>query len=324
MDLDSLYDYSTIRGFNYQPSYGSNGMELWGRFDPAVISHELSIGKSYFPKMNSIRFWHSWDAYIREPKAYMQKFEEVLHITSELGLSMMPVLFNRWHDKDLDYGGIYIDHFLPGVSWVQKDNMFQPYLEDIVGTHASDPRIIAWDLCNEPFSYNLPVTDFPEIAKAEAAWLELLYTSCKKMGAKAPVTVGSHIYSPLAAVEAFSDLLSIHPYYIPDGNKPDDKRDFVNLLDEYVLLSEKTGKPLVATETCWGSTDDAERVENIRYTLSELVRRKIGYYSYLLYHSLIADAHREEFGPMGRAGNLSFIEADGELRAGHDIWNEFT
>lgn len=44
---------------------------------------------------------------------------------------------------------------------------------------------------------------------------------------------------------------------------------------------------------------------------------------YLLNHSLIADAHRPEFGPLSMPGNLAFIEADGSLRPGHDVFNEF-
>lgn len=42
-----------------------------------------------------------------------------------------------------------------------------------------------------------------------------------------------------------------------------------------------------------------------------------------LHHSLIADAHRPESGPVGNPGNLAFIEADGTLRAGHEVFNEF-
>ena len=40
---------------------------------------------------------------------------------------------------------------------------------------------------------------------------------------------------------------------------------------------------------------------------------------YLLHHSLVADAHRPEFGPVGHPGNLAFIEADGSLRKGQVV-----
>ena len=73
----------------------------------------------------------------------------------------------------------------------------------------------------------------------------------------------------------------------------------------------------------WGAIDDAKRVEIIRYTLEQLKQRGIGWLVYVLHHSLIADAHRPEFGILTDPGNLSFIEADGTLRPGHDVFNAF-
>jgi hypothetical protein len=57
--------------------------------------------------------------------------------------------------------------------------------------------------------------------------------------------------------------------------------------------------------------------------LKQLKQRNIGSLVYLLHHSQIADAHRAEFGPVSGPGNLSFIEADGPLRPGHEVYNEF-
>ena len=158
-------DWSSVRGFNYQPSYGSSGIELWQRFDAGVIDRELGLGKK-FPGMNAIRLWLSWDSFLRNPKRFAGNFDQALDIAQKYGLVVMPVLFNRWHDAVLDYGGIYIDHFLPKVSWVQKRKMFDPYLEAIVGGHRDDPRILAWDLCNEPYSYSCPREDIPQIVQA--------------------------------------------------------------------------------------------------------------------------------------------------------------
>jgi hypothetical protein len=42
----------------------------------------------------------------------------------------------------------------------------------------------------------------------------------------------------------------------------------------------------------------------------------------LLHQSLIADAHRPKFGPVGYPSYLGFIEADGALRPGHEVFNE--
>lgn len=318
-------DYSQVKGFNYQPSYGSSGFELWQKFDAAIIEKELGLGKRYFPGMNAIRLWLSWDSFLRDPTRSAECFETALRIADTHNLLVMPVLFNRWHSAELDYGGIYVDHFLPRASWVQRDRMFDPFMDTIVGAHASDDRILAWDLCNEPFAYSCPLDAMPEIFKAEHAWLEGLYRKCKELGAKAPVTIGFHggIRGRwLKVLEPICDIISIHPYWTCES-PPHDKSEYEKQLDEYVEFAASAGKPLLATETCWGHLDDAKRVEIIKYTLGELKKRGIGWLVYLLHHSLIADAHRPEFGPLGSPGNLSFIEADGSLRPGHKVFNDF-
>ncbi len=318
-------DYSSIRGFNYQPSWGSSGFEIWRQFDAERMGHELALGKAYFPGMNAIRLWLSHDAWLRNPGRFEAAFETALGIAHFHGLVVMPVLFNRWHDATLDYGGIYIDHFLPRASWVQGKDQPAAFAEAIVGAHAKDPRILAWDLCNEPFSYGCPPREIPEIVRAEYEWLSRMHGIAKRCGAQAPITVGihpGHGADGIRQVEPISDILSIHPYWTCDS--PPHPRDaYERLLDEYVQFAASVRKPLLATETCWGAVEDAKRVEIIRYTLGQLRERGIGWLVYLLHHSLIADAHRAEFGPLSAPGNLAFIEADGRLRPGHEVFNDF-
>ncbi len=43
-------DCSKIKGFNYQPSYGTSGFELWQKFDAKAIGRELGLGKNIFPE----------------------------------------------------------------------------------------------------------------------------------------------------------------------------------------------------------------------------------------------------------------------------------
>lgn len=303
-----------LRGFNYQPSYGTTGVDLWRRFDPDAIRREVERGKRFFPHMNALRFWLSWEAFLQDGSKFLRNFERALTIFADLELAVMPVLFNRWHDATLDYGGIYVDHLL---AWKHHRTLFKPYLDQVVGGHADDPRLFAWDLCNEPN----PVRDPAALGQLEYDWLAGLYADCKRAGARAPITVGSHQGCHVRTVEPMSDWLSIHPYLIEDT--PESRFRYQAMLDEYGAVARETGKPLMATEACWGSLSDAARVENARFTLGELKQRKIGWLVYVLHHSLIADAHRPEFGPVGFPGNLAFIEADGTLRPGHDFFNEF-
>jgi hypothetical protein len=143
--------------------------------------------------------------------------------------------------------------------------------------------------------------------------------------AQTPATP-NHGRRGIEQIEPISDLLSIHPCWLSPANIADDANSrsrFERLLDDYVSFAVQVRKPLLATETCWGALDDAKRVNIVRYTLKQLKQRNIGSLVYLLHHSQIADAHRAEFGPVSGPGNLSFIEADGPLRPGHEVYNEF-
>jgi hypothetical protein len=233
----------------------------------------------------------------------------------------MPCLFNRWHDPVLDYGGIYLDHFLPRGGWSQFGDTPGDFTRAIVAAHADDARIFAWDLCNEPYTYKGTWDECQDYVRAETAWLKRMADIAREQGATAPITVGLHAgygVANLAEVEPFCDLITIHPYW----RLTDALDEYRKGLDDAVTFAAKAGKPILATECCWGATDDAERVQIIEVTLRELKQRRIGWLAYLLHHSLIADAHRAEFGHMGGPGNLSFIEADGSLRPGHEVFNQ--
>ena len=316
-------DYSKIRGFNYQPSYGSHGLEIWRRFDADIVDVELARGRKYFPGMNAIRLWLSWDAFNRDAETFARSFDLALALADGHGMMVMPVLFNRWHNEVLDFGGLYIDHFLPDSPGFETPDLYTPFMEKIVGEHAHDRRVFAWDLCNEPFAYMVP--PYPGIVDAEFAWLEGLYDTCKRLGAEAPITVGihpGHKIPGIRQIEPLSDLLSIHPYWMAD-RPAHDKEEHERVLDDYVGFSAEVGKPMLVTETCWGAVDDAERVEIIRYTLSQLRARNLGWLAHIMHHSLIADAHGPEYGYVGQPGNMSFIDPDGSLRAGHGVFNEY-
>lgn len=316
-------DCSQIKGFNYQPSYGRSGMELWDKFDTDVIDRELGRGKTHFPGMNAIRFWLCFEAFgygsDSERRGFCDNFEKVLSVADSYDLQVMPVLFNRWHDGVPEYGGVFIDHFLPDSNWVGKRfvRLYREYLPAVVGEHTDDPRIFSWDLCNEPFSYDVEPDELPEIRDAEFDWLRDVYDRCKALGATAPISVGIATGAHLRYVEPISDILNFHAY----DNIPRDQ--FEKLLDDVVAYAQSVNKPLLTSETCWGSLDDAVRAEVVAYTLGELKKRGIGWLAYVLHHSLIADSHRLEFGPLANPGNLAFVEADGSIRPGHEVFNDF-
>ena len=302
-------DWSKIRGFNYQPSYGRNGIEIWmDRFDAACIDRELALGRQYFPTMNAVRLWLSFDGFLKNPQQCSENFQLVLALCEKYQVRALPVLFNNWHSLP-DFGGIssemigywFADHGQKGES---PNYVFRPYLEALFQAHATDRRILAWDLCNEPFNSGQDVY---------LEWLRHTYQLGKRLGAVQPigVSVGAAL-EQVQLVEPFSDVLMIHPYFAA-------KRAWEPLHD----FAQQHGKPLLATECCWGALDDAARVNIIRSDLGTLRQQGIGFFAHALHESYVADLHRPQYGVLSGAEYMAFIHMDGSLRAGHAAFNEF-
>lgn len=301
--------YSKIRGFGYQPSYEATGYSIWRQFRPEKFDRELGLGKRYFPNINTVRYWLSFDAFAVDPIAFAENFTTSLEIAKSHGLKVIPALFNNWHSIP-GFGGIAEEMlnywFLSyGNKGESTNYVFRPYLEKIVGEHAKDERILAWDLCNEPHNNGK--------WELTLEWLTHTYLMCKKMGASQPVSVSVQGGSgQLTAVEAISDLFMIHPYFV----KPE-------LLLETVEFARTKNKGVLATECCWGSLDDAERAKMVESDCGNLAKAGIGFMPHALHESLVGDLHRAQFGLLSSASSMHFIEMDGSLRSGHEVFNRF-
>lgn len=338
-----------IRGFNYSGSWGTSGLDLWLNHNTEVMAREIARGKEYFPGWNVARWWLSHEAFQRDQAGFLANFEAGLQVFAAHGIEVMPVLFNRWRDPVCDFGGVPLDHIIPGLSVhgdpadfsdpqrrgapTSIDSLFRDYLEAVVGAHAVDQRIHSWDLCNEPFMGTYVADPGSYIRAGELRWLTWTREIVLAAGSTQPITVGNYLNSDAITLTApLSDFISFHPYYVPQDKAdgpvtPDPKvgttAAFESFLDEVVEIAAHFEKPLVASETVWGAVDDAEHVAIADYTLGALTDRGIGFIVHALHHSLVADLHSAEFGPVGPPGRLEFIEADGSLRAGHEIFNSF-
>lgn len=166
----------------------------------------------------------------------------------------------------------------------------------------------------------------PEVAEGEYLWLKSMVETVKALGACQDIGISihpGHSRSGLERVEPLEDVLLIHPYYTDKTHNPSYTAQWRRLLDDYQDVSRIAGKPLLITECCWGDVDDAVRAEFVATELAEFSSRAIGYLAHALHLSLLADLHDPADGPTGGPGNLMFINADGTLRAGHDIFNRF-
>lgn len=320
--------YSDVVGFNYQPSYAFNSYEAWRFFEPKIFDREISLGKEYFPTMNTIRLWLSYDAFRYEEDRQAENFEIALQICEKYDCKVIPCLFNCWHDKFQDNGGIYHSQMIPGASWCSTDDMYDSYIEKIVASHKNDNRILLWDICNEPYSFggNKEYTEF--IEPYETKWLKKICDMCHNVGVTQPCGI-SHFASAkdVGQVEktiSFTDIILIHPYYFYSDedvkNLPQD--GFDALLKSAKALSTKYNKPVLTTETCWGSRDDKVRGEIVKRTLLAHKKAEIGFVAHALHWSNVADLHYDADGPLGLAGNLMFIDKNDKIRKFHEVFND--
>ena len=322
-------DFSRVRGFNYQPGYGSTSYENWMWFDGDAVRRELGWGKKAFPGINTIRLWLSWDAYVRNPQAFTQHFEEALQICESYGLRVIACLFNRWHNAFCDNGGVYLEKLIPGSQ--QYDRwFFRPYLEDVCAAHRSDPRILVWDLCNEPFSHDMPFSQARATVDCEVSWLKDMFACLREIGVEQHIGTSIHgavNREMMEAVDCVSTVFMIHPYlqWTPDARAFAERcRKVIDHLDWQVGYAAARSKPVFVTECCWGSIDSRRFAENIRATLTEYRKRNLGFVAHALCCSGVADLHPPRLGPILQdLGQFNFLDENGNIRPGLEVFNEF-
>ena len=153
-------------GADFLPSTAINELEMWqaDTFDPSTIDRELGWAEGI--GMNTMRvFLHNllWE---QDPKGFQQRIDAFLAIASRHHIRPVFVLFDSCWDPDPKLGPQHPP--IPGVhnsGWVQAPGaeilanpaqypQLEKYVEGVVGAFANDPRILAWDLWNEPDNGN--------------------------------------------------------------------------------------------------------------------------------------------------------------------------
>jgi hypothetical protein len=253
-------------------------------------------------------------AYLHDGQRFAENFSTVLDLVGRQGLRAMPCLFNNWHSLP-DFGGVSPE-MIGYWNHPSRCHVFTGYLDAIVGRHLADPRIQLWDLCNELFNGG----GNPDIF---VPWLRRLREHCSRIGVTAPITVGVPAsIQGLELVEPFCDVLTPHCYFA-EGLWSKDEASFRATVAAMAAFAGKVGKPVFAGETGWGALDDAQRTRSLRIELDALRANGMGFCVHMLNHSLVADGHRPDYGLVSEAGFMGCIEADGTLRAGHEVISDY-
>jgi hypothetical protein len=227
-------------GSNYIPDDAINQLEMWqaATFDPKEIDRELGWAQGL--GMNTMRvFLHDllWE---QDPDGFKQRINTFLEIAARHHIRPIFVLFDSCWDPDPKLGPQHPP--IPGVhnsGWVQSPgraaltdpaqySRLKEYVQGVVGAFANDPRILAWDVWNEPDNTNGSSYGKEEPKNKVELVLHLLpqvFAWARAEHPTQPLTSGiwqgdwstPQTLSPMARVQINeSDIITFHSYSWPE------------------------------------------------------------------------------------------------------------
>ncbi|AQR75896.1 1,4-beta-xylanase [Sphingomonas sp. LM7] len=164
--IDEAKDWWAARpwpmGCNFTPSNAINQLEMWqaATFDLPLIESELALAASV--GMNAVRVYLHDLLWVDDAAGVLERIALVLAAAERNNIRTMLVLFDScWHPEP-KLGPQ--PEPIPGVhnsGWVQSPGLpalrdpaqrarLEAYVRGVVGHFAKDPRILAWDIWNEP------------------------------------------------------------------------------------------------------------------------------------------------------------------------------
>ncbi|HEX2078068.1 MAG TPA: hypothetical protein VHG08_10170 [Longimicrobium sp.] len=248
-------------GSNYAPATAINQLDMWQAesWDPATIDRELGWARSL--GFNTMRVFLHDLAYRQDPQGFLDRVDQFLAIADRHGIRPMLVLFDAVWDPFPRPGpqrrptpGLHNSGWVqsPGVE-ILRDSMgyeaeLAPYVKGVIGRFASDRRVIAWDLFNEPDNINGgSYRAFEPDNKGELAFalLRRTFAWAREVNPTQPLTAapwkGDYADpSQTAPITTFmldnSDVISFHSY------------DPLVPLQRLVAALQRYGRPILCTE----------------------------------------------------------------------------
>src|SRR5579864_8295686 len=153
-------------GSNFIPSSAINELEMWqaDTFDPQEINKELGWAQAL--GMNTMRVFLHDLLWAQDSAGFQKRIDTFLNIASRHDIRPIFVLFDSCWDPHPKLGPQHPP--IPGVhnsGWVQspgaaalddaaQEPRLEAYVKGVVAAFADDPRVLAWDVWNEPSNTN--------------------------------------------------------------------------------------------------------------------------------------------------------------------------
>jgi hypothetical protein len=262
-------------GANYIPADAINELEMWqaATFDPAEIDRELGWAQAEFGMTTMRVFLHDL-AWQQDPEGFKRRIDQFLAIAARHNIKPIFVLFDSCWDPDPKIGPQHPP--IPGVhnsGWLQSpgrialmDRAAEPrlraYVEDLVGSFATDGRVLAWDVWNEPDNSGGGTYADGQLDREKARIAELLprvFAWARSRRPVQPLTSGvwdGDDWSPTAKLSAIqrvqlgeSDVISFHDYSWPET------------FERRVRQLKLWGRPILCTE--WMARSAGSTVDTV-------------------------------------------------------------
>src|SRR5215510_15619364 len=241
-------------GANYIPTDAINQLEMWqaDTFNPAQIDKELGWAEA--AGMNTMRVFLHDKLWAQDADGFRKRIDEFLSIAAKHGIKPLLVFFDSCWDPNPRLGPQHPP--IPGVhnsGWVQSpgrarlaDSANYPklkaYVQGVIGAFANDPRVLGWDLWNEPDN---GAVDQDEKWQGVATLLPQVFAWARAANPSQPLTSGvwhdeDWSKDKLNAIERVqieqSDIVSFHVY------------DWPEVLERRIKQLQSYGRPILCTE----------------------------------------------------------------------------
>ena len=232
-----------LAGCNFIPSNAINELEMWqaDTFDPATIDKELGWAESL--GFNLIRVFLHNLAWEQDKEGFKKRLNTFLEIADKHKIKVMFVLFDSCWNDDPKTGkqpepktGVHNSGWLrcPGTKMLFDSRTWgklEEYVKGVIGTFATDNRVLVWDMFNEPSNSGYMDAVMPLLKKS--------FEWARAAKPVQPITAGWWHDHPLSNEFMFnhSDIITFHNYRSP--------QDLEKLIIE---LTQRYQRPLICTE----------------------------------------------------------------------------
>jgi hypothetical protein len=249
-------------GANYIPADAINQLEMWqaDTFNPAQIDKELGWAEGI--GRNTMRVFLHDQLWTQDGAGFKKRIDDFLGIAAKHGIRPLFVFFDSCWDPNPRPGPQHAP--VPGVhnsGWVQSPGtrgladvanypVLQAYVQDILRTFRHDPRVLGWDLWNEPDNAlgggGLDSPEGREKIRLVTALLPQVFAWARAADPTQPLTSGVWIHDDWATREKLtpvertqldnSDIITFHVY------------DWPEVLERKIKQLQTYGRPIVVTE----------------------------------------------------------------------------